>query len=280
MDLTFLNQNKCVLQNFLKANFNEIFEHFNADTQIYLLGGAIYDILYGRQPKDLDIVLLSTERTDIDDFIKSYGLSYTLNSFGYPKIEHNGLHIDFWNTDDLYKAIQYNVDGLFYDIMNNSIIPFGFIDGTQQRKLLILNNHNTHPSQHRERERQQKLIDSLDLQARYSHNWATVFEPLIDVVMQNPNTHKIVIYQMNNVFKPHKIDFIVFVNECSTVNDYELVEKFNDYLTEYSYPESPYQMNPFESTLLPVEFTIHLKEAEEWMNIPAYAEIVTRDTWS
>ena len=44
------------------------------------------------------------------------------NKFGGFKLKYNGLEIDLWLSDDLFSAIQYNVDGLFYDLSNRALV--------------------------------------------------------------------------------------------------------------------------------------------------------------
>ena len=95
----------------------------------YLLGGCIRDLINANYPKDLDIVVLGNENFDfIKSIIDKLNIEYTLNKFGGFKLKYNGLEIDLWLSDDLFSAIQYNVDGLFYDLSNKSLISLTFDD--------------------------------------------------------------------------------------------------------------------------------------------------------
>ena len=49
---------------------------------------------------------------------------------GY-KINYNGMMIDLWKTTDLYTSVEYNIDGLFYDVANSQLIPFGYFDALE-----------------------------------------------------------------------------------------------------------------------------------------------------
>lgn len=39
-----------------------------------------------------------------------------MNKLGGYKIYNNSVVVDLWNTNDLLKSIEYNIEGLFYDI--------------------------------------------------------------------------------------------------------------------------------------------------------------------
>lgn len=157
LSLEFLNNKKSFIADFLNNNFKEVLGVNNKDVQIYLLGGAIKDLTQNITPKDIDIVFLTSDSSFLDDFINNNNFNYNKNSFGGYKINHNELIIDMWATNDLYKTIEYNLDGLFYDIKNNLIIPFGFIDGVETKRLFYINENNKHPLKEMELERRKKL---------------------------------------------------------------------------------------------------------------------------
>lgn len=53
------------------------------------------------------------------DFInllfEKLNIKYTCNKLGDFKFNYNNNEVDLWLTDDLLSAIQYNVDGLFFN---------------------------------------------------------------------------------------------------------------------------------------------------------------------
>lgn len=110
----------------IKEKFPIIYEYdFNGIVLLY--GGAIRDTIIGNDNiNDLDFIILSQEKEQIKDFILKYDLDYTKNFFGGYKINYNKTEIDINITDDLSANYGYNIDMLFYDIMEHHIIPFGF----------------------------------------------------------------------------------------------------------------------------------------------------------
>ena len=88
---------------------------------IFLIGGALRDIELLTPPKDLDFVVLSDTDEIIKTFIEKNNLKYKINKLGGDKIYNNSVVVDRWNTNDLLKSIEYNIEGLFYDIKNDYI---------------------------------------------------------------------------------------------------------------------------------------------------------------
>lgn len=74
---------------------------------------------------------------------------------GY-KINYKEITIDLWKTKDLYTAVEYNIDGLFYDVANSQLIPFGYFDALENG-LRKVNEKNNIKDQHRQQERKLKL---------------------------------------------------------------------------------------------------------------------------
>ena len=98
-------------------------------SEIYLLGGGIRDLILAEKPKDLDFVVLGKEQENwIFDVLKKFNIKYNYNSFGGYKFEYNGTIIDLWTTNDLFSAIQYNVDGLFYNLNKDILLSLTFDD--------------------------------------------------------------------------------------------------------------------------------------------------------
>lgn len=142
------NKNDCInLKNFIFDNFPDIF-HFaeSDDFCIYMSGGAVKDVINQTRPKDLDFVILSYDNNHdyVCDFIKTLPHTYTIskNKFNGTKINNGKTQIDIWQTNDLYKSVEYNLDGLFYDIRQNKLISFGYVHGIENSVLIQLNNNN------------------------------------------------------------------------------------------------------------------------------------------
>lgn len=109
---------------------------------IFLIGGALRDIELLTPPKDLDFVVLSDTDEIIKTFIEKNNLKYKINKLGGYKIYNNSVVVDIWNTNDLLKSIEYNIEGLFYDIKNDYIIPFGYYDALENGLRIINPNNN------------------------------------------------------------------------------------------------------------------------------------------
>ena len=60
--------------------------------------------------------------------------------------------IDLWLTNDLLSSIQYNVDGLFFDLKNNSLLSLTFEDFINNGLKLV------NPENNIEKVREKKLI--------------------------------------------------------------------------------------------------------------------------
>lgn len=136
-----INLDNRIIDEYLKNNLKIIYNHFCSN--IYLLGGSIKDLLLGNVPRDIDIIVLCDNDEEIKSLIEKYKIKYIKNHFNGYKLEYNGVQIDIWNTNDLYKCIQYNFDGLFYDIKNKTFIPFGFYDAIESKTLKEINPNIT-----------------------------------------------------------------------------------------------------------------------------------------
>lgn len=116
------------LEKYIKKHFDVGYSISNM-CNIYLLGGAIRDLTLAKIPKDLDFVILGRENIDfINLLFKKLNIKYTYNKLGGFKFNYNNTEIDLWLTDDLFSAIQYNVDGLFFNLKDNSLISLTFDD--------------------------------------------------------------------------------------------------------------------------------------------------------
>ena len=120
---------------------------------IYLVGGAIRDLMFAKTPKDLDFVVLGKDNLDwVLEVFQKFGISYTLNSFGGFKFEYDDTSIDLWLADDLLSSIQYNVDGLLFDLGKNRLLSLTF-DDFLDKGLKVVNYENNI-----EKGREEKLI--------------------------------------------------------------------------------------------------------------------------
>lgn len=96
---------------------------------IYLVGGTIRDLINARNPKDLDFVVVGNEHLEwVRSVLSRFGISYSFNRFGGMKFNYNGTDIDLWTTDDLFSSMQYNIDGLYYNVKNGSMLSLTFRD--------------------------------------------------------------------------------------------------------------------------------------------------------
>lgn len=96
---------------------------------VYLVGGAIRDLMYAKHPKDLDIVVIGKEHKDwVLEVFDKFNIKYTYNKFGSYKIKYDDTTIDLWLSDDLFDSIQYNVDGIIFDLRTNSLLSLTFND--------------------------------------------------------------------------------------------------------------------------------------------------------
>lgn len=127
---------------------NYIYNHFYLAYTIsniypvYLLGGAIRDLIYAEKPKDLDFVVISHDKDFILDVFSKFNINYTFNKFYGFKFVYEGTSIDLWLTDDLFSSIEYNVDGLFFDLKSNSLISLTFKDFIDNGLKLINKENN------------------------------------------------------------------------------------------------------------------------------------------
>lgn len=120
---------------------------------IYLLGGGIRDLICAKKPKDLDFVVLGKENMDfVLDILDKYGITFSLNRFGGFKINYKGTMVDLWLSDDLFSSMQYNIDGLYYDLNNDSLMSLTF-DDYRQKGIKLVN-----PDNNIEKGREKKLI--------------------------------------------------------------------------------------------------------------------------
>lgn len=142
---------KMRIQRYIENHFYPAFT-ISRLSNIYLLGGGIRDLLVGKISKDLDFVVLGSDEEWINEVFRIYKIHPDRNRLGGFKFEYNGTKIDLWLSEDLFSAIQYNIDGLLYDVKNNSLISLTFDDFLKNGLRLINPNNNI------EKGREQKLL--------------------------------------------------------------------------------------------------------------------------
>lgn len=59
---------------------------------------------------------------------------------GY-KFLYRDVEIDLWLSNDLFSSIQYNVDGIFFELQTNRLISFTFED-FMKNNLRVVNREN------------------------------------------------------------------------------------------------------------------------------------------
>lgn len=132
------------LKKYIKRNFYPAYV-ISLLAPIYLVGGSIRDLMNAKVPKDLDFVVVGNEHKDwVLDVLRKFGIDYTFNRFGGFKIDYKGTKVDLWTTDDLFSSMQYNVDGLYYDLTQDRLISLTFGD-FKENGLKEVNPNNNIP---------------------------------------------------------------------------------------------------------------------------------------
>lgn len=133
------------LDSLIKEKFNLIYT-ISLFYDTYLIGGAICDTMINSNIRDLDFVIHSYNTDYVEDFIKrfinKYHLDYSLNHFNGYKIKYNDTEIDLWHTNDLYDSIEYNADGLLYNVQEHKLVSITFDDFLKNGLKRINNNNN------------------------------------------------------------------------------------------------------------------------------------------
>ena len=129
------------IKKYIKKNF-PIAIKISKISPIYLIGGTLRDIESSRKPKDLDFVVLDDTNQIVKSVISKYNLKFEINKLGGYKIFYNDIIVDLWSTNDLLKSIEYNIEGLFYDVKNDLLIPFGYYDAIENGLRQINPNNN------------------------------------------------------------------------------------------------------------------------------------------
>jgi len=110
--------------------------------QTYLVGGAIRSTLLGNDDiNDLDFVIL-TNKDILKNTLSKLDPQYKKNEYGSYKVNYDGVEVDLWCTSDLFDTIEYNADGLLYDIHSNKVISLTFNDFIKNGLKLINKDKN------------------------------------------------------------------------------------------------------------------------------------------
>jgi len=126
------------LDNLIKEKFPIIYDYkFNGI--VLLCGGALRNIFMNLSVNDLDFIVVTQNSLEIINFIKKFNLSYRKNSFGVYKINYNNFIIDMYAACDLYDAVLYDVDMLFYDINKHQMINCGAIHAIKNNTITTIN---------------------------------------------------------------------------------------------------------------------------------------------
>ena len=140
------------LENYIKHHFYPAYT-ISTLSPIYLVGGTIRDLIYAKKPKDLDFVVIGKEHKDwILEIFNHFNINYSFNKLGGYKFNYKGINIDLWLSDDLFSAIQYNVDGLLFNLNTNTLLSLTFDDFINNGLKLINYENNI------ENGREKKLI--------------------------------------------------------------------------------------------------------------------------
>ena len=120
---------------------------------VFLVGGSIRDLISAKRPKDMDFVVLGKDQLDwILTVLGRFNIKFNLNRFGGYKFVYGDTEIDLWLTEDLFSSMQYNVDGLYFDLRTNTLLSLTFDDFTKNGLKMI------NPENNIENGREKKLI--------------------------------------------------------------------------------------------------------------------------
>lgn len=131
-------------------------------SNVYLIGGGIRDLMLAKNPKDLDFVILNEKDYSwVFEVLNRFKYSYTYNRFGGLKISFGDIMVDLWITNDLFDSIQYNVDGLFYNVKHKEFLSLTFEDFVKNGLREVNQNNNINNG------REKKLIAFMEEAKKY-----------------------------------------------------------------------------------------------------------------
>lgn len=158
MELTYIQNHTPLLQDFLTMNLPRLYQLVDSGVPTFLVGSSVKGIMLNSDFGDIDIVILSPTAEPIREFIIRNGLEYDRNSFGGYRVFYNNIKLDMWHLDDLYYAIEFNLDGLFYHLNSNTVIPVGFVKGVKDDTLEQVCKDVKHPNIHKSIARRRQLL--------------------------------------------------------------------------------------------------------------------------
>jgi len=145
------------LHNYVKNHFYPAYT-ISFLAPIYLVGGAIRDLMYAKKPKDMDFIVLGKEHLEwVLKVLKAYNIEIHFNKFGGYKFIYGDSEIDLWLAEDLFSSMQYNVDGLYFDLRGNSLLSLTFDDFNKNGLKLMNSENNIENGRERKLEKFEKL---------------------------------------------------------------------------------------------------------------------------
>lgn len=143
------------INDYLLENYPLFFNgRFGKD--LYVCGGVIRDLMLDKEPRDIDFFMINNKKS-INSFISRNQLYHTKNSFGNAKVLYDGIDVDLMSVNSTSQLVVYNADGIFYNVSTGKFSLQGFENLPQDKKLILLNDENMHPSSARVLERRIKL---------------------------------------------------------------------------------------------------------------------------
>ena len=129
------------LQNYINNHFYPAYT-ISKLAPIYLVGGTIRCLIYAKKPKDMDFVVLGKDQLSwVLKVFKAYNIDFKLNRFGGYKFVYDDTEVDLWLAEDLFSSMQYNADGLYFDLRTNSLLSLTF-DDFNKNCLKLINREN------------------------------------------------------------------------------------------------------------------------------------------
>lgn len=129
------------LENYINNHFYLVYTIAKL-APIYLVGGSIRSLIYAKKPKDMDFIVLGKEHLDwVLKVFKAYNIDFKLNRFGGYKFIYGDTEVDLWLAENLFSSMQYNVDGLYFDLRTNSLLSLTF-DDFHKSGLKLINSEN------------------------------------------------------------------------------------------------------------------------------------------
>jgi len=139
------------IQRLKQENFqiNILFQKLNLFGDLILVGGAIRDFAYLKNPRDIDIII-DSKHTDFENILQGY--EYKKNRFGGYKIFFANIEIDIWGItsnwafkekilethfENISKGSFYNFDALALNINTSNLDAEIFVKSMKEKILDI-----------------------------------------------------------------------------------------------------------------------------------------------